>query len=1167
MKKIISLFLALLLLIDPVIVRADILAAALQLPAPGSMVNVSPAFSPSLLRGMVIHPDKPLSFDFIVDHGDANLSGDAFSAESQRMVNYFLASLTVPQKDLWVNLSPVEKDRIIPEALIKTELGRDLLAQDYILKQVTSTLIYPEGDLGKSFWKKIYDEAYQKFGVVDVPVDVFNKVWIIPETASVYEKGNAVYIVNAHMKVMLEADYLAQGSTSPVDDLSKKILREVIVPVIEKEVNEGKNFAKLRQIVYAMVLAQWYQDVLKESVLNKAYAGKNKVNGIDLSDSKNKQLIYEQYMAAYRKGVFSYIKEETDRLTNEIVPKKYFSGGFIEEKAKRSPSDLPVSGLKNVSDVKVDVTSRSSAAQKITSSTTSPKVFYNGNPEELASPALKKYLSALQNPGTNRVVSDVSLEAFLDPIKGPAQLALGKGGLGFLTGETWGAYSDLERWNAMGVMPLYSYDKNGNEIDWDTQEGVQPVFVQDHDGRKSTLSYDVEFKGQKERVYVYWVNANGTPVFLIKHKSLFRKLYPGGEEQIKQYGFIGKAYVELMKTLGISPDILRLSEPQLIFVVTAMKNDIERVSKAPSVFVDTKIAMTTHTPERAALPSWDNVGWLKGLVGDDLVRPDIVYADKVNAAGAMAFHSSIINGVSPEHRDITREAVLPTFGEKTTGIQNGSDPRLWRSESLNALIIDNGIANVSGENLYRIGTQQKRRLNGYLQKNGFATFDDIERPLFAAVRRLVEYKSQAILIPMLKWVVGDPDKEFDTPLGRIKGLGANILLGGEALDDVTPEWMKQFKELEQDPDVKGRFVMAERTTGTEFMQLATSGADGWLVMPWMTREASGTSDQRAGLNGHLVIATATGGPIEWIDHGVNGWLVTPFNFEQFKRNTEHAAEFRRIIWAFQNKEVWALTRFYEEGRRQFTKYMKELVDMYREPGKERLYKAMQGSFQAAHRRVSIHRMVQEYGLMFDSVIDGVGVNGFEKRLSVFGEKWESEKLWQSDRNSMQFNLPTSVKPLDLKVSIDGYNTFAVSLSKDSGNSGLTLRTPTGTIAIADAPNVYFVRSNDQFKAVSNPRPSEIAEATLLRIRQVGDKVKVDVISSGSSPVKITEDKAEKLNTEGGIDARNIQVARQGVLTGEVLSDSALEDMLVNAPGLRGVIVSITPVVDLPALLK
>ncbi|MBF0593938.1 MAG: glycogen/starch synthase, partial [Candidatus Omnitrophica bacterium] len=863
------------------------------------------------------------------------------------------------------------------------------------------------------------------------------------------------------------------------------------------------------------------------------------------------------------------------RLTNEPLPKKYFSGGFQETKINRSPGQLPTaSESTKLSLLKIDVRSGSSASQAISlpanpaKQTFSPKAFYNGSWKEVANKELKKYLHNLQNPGADKVVSDVSLEAFLDPIKGPAQLALGKGGLGFLTGETWGAYSDLEHWKAMGVMPLYNLDKNGNEIDWDSQKGIQPVYVQDDFGRRSTLSMDIDFKGNKERVYIYWVNANGTPVFLIKHSTLFRKLYPGGEEQIIQYGFFGRAYVEMIKRLGISPSVLRLSEPQLIFVLTAMLNDVDffRSRGEKSVFDKTLIAMTTHTPERAALPSWDNVEWLKKLVGNDLVRENIIAFGKINAAGAMAYLSDMINGVSPEHRDITREAVLPAFADKTTGIQNGSEPHLWRSEALNDLILDKGIANITGQELFDIGKAQKSILNAYLTANGFSNFSTIDRPLFAAVRRLVEYKSQAILIPMVKWIVGDPDKEFDTPIGPMKGLGSNLLLGGEALDDITPEWMKQFKALELDPEVRGRFVMAERTTGTEFMQLATSSADGWLVMPWLTREASGTSDQRAGLNGHLVIATATGGPVEWIDHGSNGWLVTPFKFEHYKRNMDDAKEFHRIIWAFQNKEVWALTHFYEEGRRQFAMYMNELITLYRAPGREKLYKAMELSFQAAHRRVTIHRMVQEYGIMFNSIVDGVGVKGFEQRLKSFGEKWDLEKRWQKEGNSLEFDTPQIGKQLPLLINIDGFDDFEVSLRRGSGNFELDLVTDTGILPIKSHSDLYIIHANDKFHVALKATPEELVDATWLRFRALSDnRMKLDVVRSGAAPVKLTIKDASEIT--GGIDVRNIQVNRQGQLQAGAMTNTSLEQMILSAPAIQGFIVSISPVKDLAGILK
>ena len=73
-----------------------------------------------------------------------------------------------------INLSPYEKDRIIPFYFGLTEMGRDLLAEDYMLKQITASLIYPEERIGKKFWKRIYEEAEKKFGRTNIPVNTFN---------------------------------------------------------------------------------------------------------------------------------------------------------------------------------------------------------------------------------------------------------------------------------------------------------------------------------------------------------------------------------------------------------------------------------------------------------------------------------------------------------------------------------------------------------------------------------------------------------------------------------------------------------------------------------------------------------------------------------------------------------------------------------------------------------------------------------------------------------------------------------------------------------------------------------------------------------------------------------------------------------------------------------
>ena len=136
----------------------------LGLPEPGKMISLSPAYEPAMIKGLTVHKDNPFLFDFIVDVGQDKMTGEPLKQAGEKLIKYFLASLTIPEKDLWVNISPYEKDRMTSEQLSQTDMGRDLLAQDYILKQITASLIYPEKQLGKSFWDKVYAKAQSLYG-------------------------------------------------------------------------------------------------------------------------------------------------------------------------------------------------------------------------------------------------------------------------------------------------------------------------------------------------------------------------------------------------------------------------------------------------------------------------------------------------------------------------------------------------------------------------------------------------------------------------------------------------------------------------------------------------------------------------------------------------------------------------------------------------------------------------------------------------------------------------------------------------------------------------------------------------------------------------------------------------------------------------------------------
>jgi len=398
-----------------------------DLPAPGTMVNLSPAFEPVLIKGLKVHPDNPFLFDFIIDTGDVFRHPErsegskgalrsfglrpqddkALKEESNKLIKYFLAAMTVPEKDLWVNLSPYEKDRIIAPNLGQTEMGRDMLAQDYILKQLTASLIYPEKHLGKEFWDRVYTKAQQMYGTTQISVNTFNKVWIVADRADVYERGNVAYVVGAHLKVMLEEDYLAkekhlnnipspsegrvreggpsQGNNRPTNAIASQIIKQIILPAIEHEVNAGQNFAPLRQMFYSMILASWYKMALKDAILTQIYGNQSKVKGLEYKNSVNiskaitgalgqekaktslatKQsfndvdAIFQRYLQAYKKGVFNYIKDDVDNsivisdTKYYVIPRKYFSGGVAvrTDLAMRVVNTIPANASLRIGDI------------------------------------------------------------------------------------------------------------------------------------------------------------------------------------------------------------------------------------------------------------------------------------------------------------------------------------------------------------------------------------------------------------------------------------------------------------------------------------------------------------------------------------------------------------------------------------------------------------------------------------------------------------------------------------------------------------------------------------------------------------------------------------------------------------------------------------------------
>jgi len=277
---------------------------------------------PPVMRGLRLDPDNPLNIEFLFDlNGQEKLD----KADIDRMIKYFLAGLTVPEDKLWVNLSPKEKDKILPSTLNSTDLGNDLIRQDYMLKQLGTALTYPETKLGQEYWTEI-NAQMSKTGNKNGQVDLFNKLWIVPESAAVYERGNTVLVTEAKLKTMLDQDYrLMSGAKADaaMNNFAMTIAKNKILPVVNKDVNESKMFAPLRQIYSSLILAQWFKAKLRESFYNE-YINKEKTGEVSKADPQVKERMFQRYVDSFMNGVYNYVREEP----SEGVNRQYYSGGI-----------------------------------------------------------------------------------------------------------------------------------------------------------------------------------------------------------------------------------------------------------------------------------------------------------------------------------------------------------------------------------------------------------------------------------------------------------------------------------------------------------------------------------------------------------------------------------------------------------------------------------------------------------------------------------------------------------------------------------------------------------------------------------------------------------------------------------------------------------------------
>lgn len=289
-----------------------------------SYKQIKSYFPLPIIEAISFSKQNPYEINFYINKGK-NIN--SLNQDIPRFINYFLESLKA--NDIWVNLSPLEKDRIIPDNLVNTDIGKCLLIEDYFLKQLVSYFTNPNNKIGILFWQRVCQECYPRA----TTINTFYKLWISPDNPQIYEYSKneqvTAYIKKARLKVMMEEDYLPYQQAefirtknqniktpklkNPIEKKAKEVFKRDVLPLIEKEINDGVTFAYIRQLYYILILANYF----KQRVTYK---------GEFLLPCSNKP-----YAQNIKKAIYSaYIKNFTTKKSTSVIYN--FSGKKIMAK-------------------------------------------------------------------------------------------------------------------------------------------------------------------------------------------------------------------------------------------------------------------------------------------------------------------------------------------------------------------------------------------------------------------------------------------------------------------------------------------------------------------------------------------------------------------------------------------------------------------------------------------------------------------------------------------------------------------------------------------------------------------------------------------------------------------------------------------------------------------
>ncbi len=510
------------------------------------------------------------------------------------------------------------------------------------------------------------------------------------------------------------------------------------------------------------------------------------------------------------------------------------------------------------------------------------------------------------------------------------------GGLGILAGDHLKTASDMGlNFVAVGLLYRNGYfEQRIDESGWQQNiysrydfEDFPVIPARDNNGDEVYIN--VDFPARKVWAKIWTVNVGKINLFLLdtdilqnepEDRKITSNLYGGDREmRLKQEILLGIGGVRALRVMGYDPKIWHMNEGHAAFLSLERVREYVQgkgldfatavtLAKSSNVF-------TTHTPVPAGndtfaleiIEKYFRDFWEKLKTN----REEFIELGLEKFPGGGQHYSMTVlalrlsamsNGVSELHGRVSRNLWnhiypdLPNVEVPISHVTNGVHIWTWLNPEIVKLLdrylphdwhervddpeVWDKVDEIPEKEIWDLHMQLKSRARTFLQgrlkrqrRRLGETIEDlmeVEDALAEDVltigfaRRFATYKRATLIfkdINRLKAIIMNSERPVQ------------FVFAGKAhpADDPGKELIRKLYEISRTPEFKNRVIIVENYDMNIARHLV-SGVDIWLNTPRRPHEASGTSGEKAGMNGVLNFSVMDGWWVEGFD-SKNGWAI------------------------------------------------------------------------------------------------------------------------------------------------------------------------------------------------------------------------------------------------------------------------------------------------------